>query len=134
MWWEGGGVCFFQTHCREQGSLFLVILAMYSTVMGRGYVSFRLIVENKDHYFSDISHVFKCDGKGGGVCFFQTHCREHVPLFLVILAMYSNVMGRGGRVCFFQTHCREQGSLFLVILAMYSNVMGRAGMFLSDSL
>ena len=33
---RGGGVCFFQTHCREQGSLFLVIFAMYSNAMGRG--------------------------------------------------------------------------------------------------
>ena len=48
---ERGGVCFFQTHSRDQGSLFLVIFAMYSNAMGRGrgYVSFRHIVENKNH-------------------------------------------------------------------------------------
>ena len=41
-----------QTRCREQGSLFLVIFAMHSYVMGRGgYVSVRLIAENKDHCF-----------------------------------------------------------------------------------
>ena len=31
----GGGVRFFQTHSRDQGSLFLVIFAMYFNVMGR---------------------------------------------------------------------------------------------------
>ena len=64
----------------------------------------------------------------------QTHCRGQGSLFLVIFAMYSNVMEGGG--CFFQTHSRDQRSLFLVIFAMYSNAMGRdrGVMFLSDTL
>ena len=66
----GRVILFFQKSNREQGSLFLVIFAMYgySKLMGKG---------------------------GGGVCFFQTHCREQGSLFLVIFAMYSNVMGGG---------------------------------------
>ena len=55
---------FFQTHGREQGSLFLVIFAMNSNLIGRGggvYDSFRHTVENKDHcnsVLNDCCYVF----------------------------------------------------------------------------
>ena len=52
------------------------------------------IVENKNHFlviFAIFSNVM-----GRGVCFFQTHCKEHRSLFLVIFAIYSNAMGRWG--------------------------------------
>ena len=64
-------------------------------------------------------------GRGGGLCFFQTHSRDQGSLFLVIFAMYFKVIEE--RVRFFQTHCREQESLFLVIAAMHSDLMGRGG-------
>ena len=50
--WEGGA-WLFQTHRREQRSLFLVIFAMNSYLIGRGglYDLFRHTVENKDHCF-----------------------------------------------------------------------------------
>ena len=59
----GRGVCFFQTHSRDQGSLFLVIFAVYFKV-----------IEERVH-------------------FFQTHCREQESLFLVIVAMHFDLMG-----------------------------------------
>ena len=62
----GRGVCFFQTHSRDQGSLFLVIFAMY----------FKVIEER--------------------VRFFQRHCREQESLFLVIVAMHFDLIGGGG--------------------------------------
>ena len=68
----GGEVGFFQARYREHGTRITVFsdFAMYSNAMGRGW----------------------------GVCFYQTHSRDQGSLFLVIFAMYFNVIGREGTV------------------------------------
>ena len=53
-----------QTHCREQGSLFLVIFAMYSNMMGRGggggggMILSDLLQRTRITVFSDFCYVF----------------------------------------------------------------------------
>ena len=68
----GFGVGFFQAGYREHGTRITVSsnFAMYSNAMGRG--------------------------EGG--CFYQTHSSDQGSLFLVIFAMYFNVIGREGTV------------------------------------
>ena len=121
LWWEGG-VWLFQTHRREQGSLFLVILAMNSNLTGRGggglYDSFRHTVENKDHCFELLCILMRWEG-GGGLKGSFRHITENIEqgsVFLVIVAVYHDVLGRG---IWFFVYCREQKSLpsdFLYVL------------------
>ena len=57
-------------------------------------------------------------GRGGGVCFFQTHSRDQGSLFLVIFAMYFKVI--------------EERVRFVVIVAMHFDLMGRGVWFFQN--
>ena len=88
---------FFQKHCREQGSLFLVIVIMYSDVMGRVILLFQKSNREQGSLFLVIVIMYS-DVMGRVILLFQKSNREQGSLFLVIFAMYrySNLMGRGG--------------------------------------
>ena len=54
---RGGGVGFFQAHYREQGSVFLVIVAVHYELLGRGIWFFVYCREQKS-LPSDFLYVF----------------------------------------------------------------------------
>ena len=67
----GGGVGFFQARYRQHGTRIMFLVILLCILMR---------------------------WEGGGVCFYQTHSRDKGSLFLVIFAMYFNVIGREGTV------------------------------------
>ena len=67
----GGGVCFFQTHSRDQGSLFLVIFAMYFYVIGRVRFFQTHCREQESLFLVIVAMHSDLTGRGGGVWFFQ---------------------------------------------------------------
>ena len=136
IWWEGR-VRFFQAHCREQESLFLVIIAMHSDLMGRGVWFYQTWASKPLQHNSWVAVATTTDRPKSvhnrcviePLVAFLFSCLLACLTFLLIKWLYHRTES-DLLVVSFRHICREQGSLFLSDCCyVFWYVMGRMWFF-----